>query len=161
MTHKHTRAIAAGIGMLLRAALQAEPKYAESWVGTWLLNLTKSQYAEGAPRPQETRTKVEPWGDGLKYTTDTVSASGKRTHTEWKAKFDGRDYRVAVGPTVDSYALRRIDDHTYEVIAKKNGQPTTVSRSVISPDGKTRTVTQRGRHAEGDVVDNVLVFDRE
>jgi hypothetical protein len=37
---------------------------------------------------------------------------------------------------------------------------TTRSRSVISADGKTRTVTQLGAHADGARVDNTLAFDR-
>jgi hypothetical protein len=133
----------------------------EVWFGTWVLNLEKSAYAKGAPRPQRTTTRVEPWGDGLKYTSDSVNGRGVAGHTEWRAKFDGKDYPVTGVPTVDSYALRRVDAHTYEVIAKKNGMVTTVSRSVISADGKTRTVTQLGQHAEGDTVNNTLVFDRQ
>ena len=133
----------------------------ETWFGTWMLNLEKSTYAPGAAKPRRTTTRVEPWGDGLKYTSDSLNGRGSAGHTEWRAKFDGKDYPVTGVPTVDSYALRRVDDHTYEVIAKKNGKVTTVSRSVISADRKTRTVTQLGQHAEGDTVNNTLVFDRE
>jgi hypothetical protein len=131
------------------------------WYGTWELNLEKSTYAPGATKPRKTTTRVERWDDGLKYTSDSTTAGGATVHTEWRAKFDGKDYAVTGVPTVDSYTIVRVDGHTYDVIAKKDGRMTTRSRSVISADGKTRTVTQLGTHADGEKVDNTLVFDRK
>ena len=135
----------------------------EIWFGTWKLNPAKSAYVtDPSPPPgQHTITRVEPWEGGLMYRTETVTTRGEVRHTEWTARFDGKDYPVKGVPTVDSYALKRVDDHTYEVIAKKDGKITTVSRSVISADGRSRVVTQSGQHADGKKVSNVLFFDRQ
>lgn len=135
----------------------------EVWFGAWKLNPGKSAYVtDPSPPPgQQTITSVEPWNGGLRYRTDTVTAHGEVRHTEWTARFDGKDYPVKGVSTVDSYALRRVDDHTYEVIAKKDGKITTVSRSVISPDGRSRMVTQSGQHADGKKVSNVLFFEKQ
>ena len=56
----------------------------EVWFGTWTLNLEKSTYAPGAPRARQTTTKVEPWGDSLKYTSDSINGRGNAGHTEWR-----------------------------------------------------------------------------
>ena len=68
-------------------------------------------------------TQVLFWEGGIKYVTDSVNAQGQKGHTEWSAKFDNKDYPVTGVPPVDSYGIQRIDDHTYTVIAKKDGHP--------------------------------------
>ena len=132
----------------------------EPWFGTWKLNLAKSKYSPG-PAPKSTTTKLEPWQGGFKNTTDAVTATGEARHVEYSGKFDGKDNTVSGNPDVDTNTYRRIDDHTYEVVAKKSGKATLTSRIVISPDGKTRTVTQTGKNAQGQTVNNTAVYDRQ
>ncbi len=133
----------------------------EPWYGTWKLNPAKSRYVNGAPASRSTVTTVELWEGGIKYSTDSVNAQGRKVHTEWSARFDRKDYPVTGAPAVDSYAIQQIDDRSYTVIAKKNGLRTTRSTSTISADGKTRTVQQIGQHVDGQVFDNVLVYERQ
>ena len=106
-------------------------------------------------------TQVQFWEGGIKYVTDSVNAEGQKGHTEWSAKFDSKDYPVTGVPPVDSYAIQRIDDRTYTVIAKKNGMRTTLSTATISEDGKTRTVRQTGTQFTGRDVNNTLVYERQ
>ena len=68
---------------------------------------------------------------------------------------------VKGNPDADANAYTRIDDHTYQVVAKKNGKATVTSRIVISADGKTRTQTQTGKNPQGQAVNNTLVFDKQ
>jgi hypothetical protein len=58
-------------------------------------------------------------------------------------------------------AYRRIDDRTYEFVAKVDGKVTTTTRSVAARDGKTRTTMTTGKDAQGQSVNNVQVFDRQ
>jgi hypothetical protein len=46
-------------------------------------------------------------------------------------------------------------------IHKKGGKVTATQTSVISADGKTRTVTTKGADAAGKSLNNVAVYDRQ
>ena len=133
----------------------------EPWYGTWKLNPSKSHYVNGFQGSRSTVTQVLFWEGGIKYVTDSVNAEGQKGHTEWSAKFDNKDYPVTGVPPVDSYGIQRIDDHTYTVIAKKDGLRTTLSTATISADGKTRTVRQTGTQVGGREVNNTLVYERQ
>jgi len=133
----------------------------EPWFGTWKLNPAKSTYINGAPGSRSTVTKVELWEGGIQYTTESVNAQGQTNRSGWRAKFDRKDYPLANSPAIDSYEIQQIDDRTYTVIAKKNGIRLTTSTTTVAPDGKSRTVRQRGMHLDGQVFDNTLVYDRQ
>ena len=130
------------------------------WFGTWKLNVAKSKYSPG-PAAKSQTTKLEPWEDGFKNTTDVVTSTGEARHIEYTGKFDGKDNVVKGNPDADSNTYTRIDDHSYQVVAKKGGKATVTSRIVISADGKTRTQTQTGKNPQGQTVNNTLVFDRQ
>jgi histidinol dehydrogenase len=106
-------------------------------------------------------TQVQFWEGGIKYVTDSVNSEGVKGHTEWTAKFDRKEYPVAGVSAVDAYAVQRIDDRTYTVIAMKDGRRTTLSTATISPDGMTRTVRQTGTQVSGRDVNNTLVYERQ
>lgn len=133
----------------------------EPWYGTWKLNPAKSHYVDGFQGSRSTMTDVLLWEGGIKYVTDSVNAEGRKGHTEWSARFDNKDYPVTGVAPVDSYAIQRIDDRTYTVIAKKDGLRTTLSTTTISADGKTRTVRQTGTQVGGRDADNTLVYERQ
>ena len=56
---------------------------------------------------------------------------------------------------------KRIDDRTYEVVAKVDGKVGVTTRVVFARDGKTRTDTQTGKDAQGRTVNNVIVREKE
>lgn len=60
-----------------------------------------------------------------------------------------------------TYAFTRIDDHTYDLVTKRDGVVTTTTRTVVSPDNKTRTSTTTGKNAQGQVLSNLAVYDRQ
>ena len=130
------------------------------WFGTWKLNVAKSKYSPG-PAAKSQTTKLESWEGGFKNTTDAVTGTGETRHIEYTGKFDGKDNVVKGNPDADANAYTRIDDHTYQVVAKKGGKATVTSRIVISADGKTRTQTQTGKNPQGQTVNNTIVFNRQ
>jgi hypothetical protein len=131
----------------------------DAWAGTWALNLTKSTYQLSAA-PRSSVSKLDPSGEDWTITQDVVDAQGKALHTETRAKFDGKDYPVE-GLVNVTYALTRIDDHTYDLVTKRDGAVATTTRTVVSPDGRTRTSTTTGRTAQGQMARNVAVYDRQ
>jgi len=128
-------------------------------LGTWVLNLAKSTFKPGPPPRSQTRT-FESTDRGVKYTLDGIDANGKPTHVEYIANFDGKDYPLTGAPDSDTIALKRIDAYTLDVTLKKNGKVVFTGKRMISKDGKTATVTNKGINAEGQPIDNVLVFDK-
>lgn len=142
-------------------ALTAMVFAADNNVGTWKLNLAKSKYGPG-PAPKSQTLKIEAWGDdGVKYTADGVGADGKPTHAEFQAKYDSKDYPFKGNPDADMLAYKRIDANTLEATLKLKGKPTITAKAMVSKDGKTRTVTQMGKDAQGRAVNITAVYEKQ
>ncbi len=134
---------------------------ADNNVGTWKLNLAKSKFSPG-PAPKSQTLKIEAWGDdGVSYTADGMSADGKPTHAEFQAKYDGKDYPFKGNPDADTISYKRIDANTVEANTKLKGKATISAKVTVSADGKTRTVAQTGKDANGHDVNNVAVYDKQ
>ena len=134
---------------------------ADNNVGTWKLNVAGSKYSPG-PAPKSQTVKIEAWGeDGVKFTADGVDAEGKSTHWEFQAKYDGKDYAFKGNPDADMISYKRIDASTLEATTKLKGKVATTAKVVVSKEGKTRTLTQKGKNAKGQDVNNVVVYDKQ
>ena len=130
-------------------------------MGTWKLNVAKSKYSPGPP-PRSTTTKREASGtNGVKYTSDAVTAQGESRHIEYTANYDAKDYPVKGDPDRDVASMKRVDAHTYEGTNKKGGKVTGTFRGVVSPDGKTLTITTKGTDPQGRPENNVVVYDKQ
>jgi hypothetical protein len=129
-------------------------------IGTWKLNPAKSKGAASLPKSEI--LKFEPYnGDGLKTTMDGMNAQGKATHSEMSAKFDGKDYPIAGNPNADTISMKRIDANTTELTFKNASKATGTIRRVVSSDGKTLTVTNKGTNARAQAVTSGAVFDKQ
>ena len=134
---------------------------ADANVGTWKLNVAKSKYSPG-PAPKSQTLKIEAWGeDGVKYTADGMGPDGKPSHWEFQAKYDGKDYPFKGNPDADMLAYKRIDANTMEATTKLKGKVIGTTRIVVSKDGKTRTLTQTGKNAAGQTVNNLVVYEKQ
>ena len=140
----------------------------EAWFGAWTLNLSKSTYVPGPPPYTRARYVIEPWSDGLpagdsrgvKVTYDMVYPRGGTTHLEWIGKFDGMPYQLQGVDEYVTYAYRRIDDRTYEVIVRIDDRLAASSKVVLSADGATMTTTTAGRDASGRAVTTTTVYEK-
>jgi hypothetical protein len=142
------------------AAAPAPEANANPQVGTWTLNVAKSSYSPG-PAPKSQTLKIEAWGDdGLTYSADGVAADDKTTHAEFQAKFDGKDYEFKGNPDADTLSYKKIDANTLEATLKRKGMPAITANVVVSADGKTRTVTQTGKNAQGKDLKIVSVYEK-
>src|ERR1700752_5336098 len=87
---------------------------ADMSIGTWKLNLAKSKYDPASLAPKSQTTKNEAAPDGVKQTADIVDSTGKMIHTEYTAKYDGKDYPVKGDPNRDTVSVKKVDDYTFE-----------------------------------------------
>jgi hypothetical protein len=46
-------------------------------------------------------------------------------------------------------------------INKAKGQPTTTTRYALAADGKTHTLTSTGKNVQGQIVNNVVVYEKQ
>jgi len=134
---------------------------ADMSVGSWKLNLAKSKYDPANLAPKSQTVKNEAAADGVKQVADIVDSTGKAVHTEYTAKYDGKDYAVTGDPNRDMVALKKIDDYNFEFTNRKGGKAMTTGKVVYSKDGKTRTITTSGTNAQGQKVSNTTVFDKQ
>ena len=108
-----TRASILAAGVLVGFALAGAPAAAQStdpWIGTWNLNLQKSQVSPGPLSKSGILSVVPVPGGYEKHIIDRVNAQGQHAHSERAAKFDGQWVPVDVTPasaavTTNSFRL--------------------------------------------------------
>ena len=130
-------------------------------LGTWKMNLAKSKHSPGPPPKSVTHIYEPHETTGEKFTADGIDAQEAPTHIEYAARYDGTDYALAGDPICDSVSMRRLDDYTTEVIGRQSGRVVWTSRRVVSKDGRTLTITQKGPNPGGKALNNVMVFDKQ
>ena len=134
----------------------------DPWLGMWKQNLEKPTYSPAGSQTVAATVKIEQSGDGIKITLDAMDAEGHSKHNETVGRFDGKDNPVKGAQIPNrTTAYRRIDDRTFETIDKLDGKPTYSTKFVVSADGKTMTATQTGTNAQGQSINNVIVFDKQ
>ena len=154
-----TKTIALSLGLILAAgALYA----ADPFAGTWKLNESKSKLARGTGKNTKVVYDSKRLGRGRwEIKGDGVDADGKPVHSEWKGKFDGKDYEVTGDPNADMRSYTKVNDQTLDMTVKKSGKVVDTGRIVVSADGKSRVVTLNGTTAKGKKFTNTAVYDKE
>lgn len=153
------RSTALTLGVILVAAAVVSAQDANSRIGTWHLNVAKSTYSPG-PAPKSQVLTIEAAGAGEKVTSESVSATGAKTVSVYTANYDGKPYPITGSETADTVTLKRVDANTSERTDSKGGKAVQTFIRVVSKDGKTMTVTIKGTNAQGQAVNNVVVFEK-
>jgi hypothetical protein len=99
-------------------------------------------------------------GEGEKVTSESVFATGAKTVSVYTANYDGKPYPITGSETADTVMLKRVDANTSERTDSKGGKAVQTLVRVVSKDGKTMTVTVKGSNAQGQAVNNVVVFEK-
>jgi hypothetical protein len=128
--------------------------------GTWKLNVAKSTFSPG-PAPKSLTVKWEAAGQGVRLTSEGVTADGKPMIGSYTANYDGKDYPMVGSPVADTVAFRKIDANTVERTDKKGGKVVQVLTRVMAKDGKSMTVTTKGTTAKGAPIHNVTIFEKQ
>ena len=137
------------------AAAQADPHS-----GTWVLNVAKSKYTPGPP-PKEQSSVYTVDSKSVKVATKGTSADGKPTTTDFTAAFDVKDHPVKGNPDWDAVAVRRVDSQTIEFTRKRGGKVVQTATSIVSKDGKTRTINTSGINAQGQKISTVAIYEKK
>ena len=135
-------------------ALAADPV-----VGSWTLDVAKSKFSPGPALKSATRVYTES-ADGMSLDGKTVAADGKDASMHVAYKADGKSYPVTGNPDADSVTPKSVDARTWDFTLTKDGKVVGTVHRVVSADGKTLTVHNKGTH-NGAPYDDTLVFTRQ
>ena len=131
----------------------------DAHMGTWKLNEAKSKFPAGATKNHT--VVYEAAGADTKIIVDGTDSAGAAVHNEWTGKFDGKDYPLTGDPTADSRAYRRVGARTLAMTIKKGGKVTVTGRIIVTPNGKSRSVTTSGTDANGKRFKTMAVYDKQ
>jgi hypothetical protein len=153
--------ILAGAAILLLAAAisvaaQSAPASQSSLVGTWVLDLAKSQYFPGPPPKSETRTYTTT-PDGVRGVVKRLHADGHVETYQYVANFDN-EMAVTGAEAFDAIKMTRVDELTSESVLMHAGIVFGTAKRVISRDGKTMTI---GFQRRDTTASNTAFYRRE
>jgi len=135
---------------------------ADNSIGTWKRNVAKSKTTPELANPIKSLTIVNEAADGgVKRTATGERQDGTAIKTSSTVKYDGKEYPVT-GGTWDTVSMKQIDANTLTSETKKTGgKYHATSRTVISNDGKTMTITTKGTNAEGQPFTATAVYEKQ
>jgi hypothetical protein len=145
--------------VLLLAQLAVPPVHPD-WFGTWRLVPEKSTYEPGPAPYKRAMFRIQRHKDGIRVVYDLVRPRGGVIHLEWDGRFDGREYPVQGLEQHVTYAYTRVDDRTYDIVARMDGRVAATSHTSLSADGRTITTTTAGIDAQGRQAKTVTVYER-
>jgi hypothetical protein len=149
--------------LFVALALLAVPAFlsaADSRVGTWKYNPAKSKFDPASAAYKSRTAKIEAVGEGIKVSVEGVGADGKAQSYSYTVNYDGKDYPVTGSPMGDAVAYKKVDDNTLEGTNKKGGQVVSTATIAVAKDGKTMTVTTKGKNDKGPFT-YVVVYDKQ
>src|ERR1700735_1553625 len=132
---------------------------AETVDGAWKLNVAKSKFSGTAPK-SGTRVYAES-ADGTTLDQKMVGADGKEMSMHVTLAYDGKDHPITGNPDADGGTGKAINAHTSDFTLTKGGKVVGSVHRVVSADGKTLTVHNKGTHADGTPYDDKRVFDKQ
>lgn len=137
---------------------------ADAFVGTWVLNTSKSKLPGGL-MPDSITMVVSDAGGGKYSTVSDTSMSGIMAHSESTFALDGKEYTPVTTPAQPgmppvTQASQRVSDSSYTTAVKVGGELIATTLSEVSSDGKSLTMTTKGE-GQYAAVSSVMVFDRK
>jgi hypothetical protein len=132
---------------------------ADTFAGTWKLNLEKSKYKTGSPPKEQTATIAEA-GSDLEVTISGTAADGTATMSHYTVPAGGGEGKIIQSP-YEAVSGKRIGPNEREVAYSKGGKVILTTHNTVSADGKTVTVNVKGTSAQGQPVDAVVVYDKQ
>jgi hypothetical protein len=146
---------------LLLAALGVSVGFCETdpmLLGTWKLIVSQSKYIPGPPPRSQTRT-YGLYEGGVKVVIKSTLANGESSTIEYPANEDGKDYPITgTESSLDAISLEKSGDHAAKAVLKHAGKDMAVAERIISPDGKTMTITYKANDSS---VNNKAVYEKQ
>jgi hypothetical protein len=130
------------------------------FVGTWKLNVAKSEDTSGA-FPKEERLTVQILGDERQVTVEGTAANGSLISFKYEVPDKGGLGKVLAGGPYDGISGKWIDDNTREFSYMKGGKEMLQLRAEVSKDGRTMRLTVGGADEKDKTISGVAVFEKQ
>ena len=147
-----------GLALALSVATAAMCFANNPTLGTWKLNESKSTLGDGAGKT--TLVVWEKVGDHQKCTVEGTDADGKKTHSVWTGKLDGKFYAITGDPQADQRSFKMNGENTVDMVTQKDGKTVGDGTIVVATDRKSRTVTSTMTNAKGVKVTSTSAYDK-
>ena len=147
------------LGLTLGVTLGLSAADNDPLMGTWILNVPKSQL--GAVVPKSIVRKHIPIPGGVRVVQDRVDAQGKASTGEFTVKFDGKDYPISGDPYVDRLIMKRVDKYRADGIGMKGDKKATTYTWQVSKDGKVMTYTTQRLYPPERVGTIIQILDKQ
>jgi len=153
-----------GLRFLIALCVMSTAMFAADspFVGTWKLNVAKSNYAPGTAMKESTIT-FEAVGNEMRRKFVGVDADGQKVNEDSTIAWDGEPHKIETppGPPI-MVTVKQVNAHTLDVTVKTaDGKLLDTVKAVASKDGKSITVTEKGEDQKGRKLDNTEVFEKQ
>jgi hypothetical protein len=134
----------------------------DPFVGTWILNVSKSKFV-GTPERKSEKRIVISTPTGMKVDVDRTYADGSNQQFEYTSNLDGKSYPItgAAPYDADSISVNLTTPNTLSIKLMRGGKVIGSGTAVVSADGKTLTLTSKGSDAKGKSSSSVAVYDKQ
>ena len=134
----------------------------DPWLGLWQLNLAKSKFSPAPPYKSLTVYRSQVEGQNLKVTEVGIDAAGNPfTRVFPDVIADGKPHPVTGSRIIDAYVATSVDVNTVNYSPMKDGKVIASGNFVMSPDGRSYTLTLSGSLADGQQFNWVMVHDKQ
>jgi hypothetical protein len=155
MSIQSVQRAAFAISILAVGLFAAESPFA----GNWKLNAAKSKLAGSGLGGGGVH--VESDGTTYKASVDAIDEKGQPLKYDYACTLDGKPSKVTGSATTDELSLKRVNEHTIDVTAKKAGKVVYTDKRTVSKDGKTYTISRTGTSPDGKKYHATIVFDKQ
>ena len=156
-----------GLAVLTVAASNVSAQEFDRFIGTWVLNVSTSQWGRARPPQSQIRTFDYTHDGMIVCTWRNVSADGERGFVHWFSRLDGQhnpEFSRGRGRnSTGSMAVKKIDDSTITIEGKRlnDGSLLFTGRATLSEDGQTLTWRIKDFYDEGRENITVRSYEKE
>jgi hypothetical protein len=161
--NRRTSFMLIGMTGLVIATSPPRPGFAQSdpLTGLWQINLAETKFSPG-PGPKSQTVNIQGEGQNRKATVVGITAQGNPQVVVFtEVVEDGKPHAVTGLAGADAQSYTRVDARTLNVSRMKDGKVVQTGTWVVSPDGKTLTVTSTGTNPNGQQINNIFVCDKQ
>jgi hypothetical protein len=136
---------------------------ASPFVGTWKLDLAKSKYKVGTP-PKEAMVVMAETGADLNVKVTGTPVQGPAytfNYTVPTAGGTGKVIALSAAGAYDGVASKYIAPNEREITYLKAGKVVYTAHSKVSADGKSLTVSAKGKSAAGNDVEADVLYVKQ
>jgi hypothetical protein len=148
------------VGLAIVALPQLGFAQSSPLIGTWKLNLQKSEYIPG-PAPRSNTLNIAQDGQIVRDTVQRIDAAGNVSTGVVMHVYDGQPHPATGNPDFDATVITQVDANSLIASRLKAGKLVQVGTVVISQDGKTLTNSITGVNVNGQPVKSIAVYDKQ